>query len=61
MVTGRDTTRLPGESTGTWPGVAGTGWAAATGGLIGNIMQGLSGIAVWVVLTPVVGRLHMKR
>lgn len=41
--------------------ILGYGWAAATSGLIGNVMQGLSGLAVWVVLTPVVGRLHMKR
>ncbi|HPF88857.1 MAG TPA: ECF transporter S component [Candidatus Limiplasma sp.] len=35
-------------------------WAAATGGLIGNLLQGLSGVAVWILLMPVVKRIQKQ-
>ena len=37
--------------------VLGFGWAAATAGFVGNILQGLSAIAIWTVLLPVVKRI----
>lgn len=40
--------------------ILGYGWAAATGGLIGNLLQGLSGVAVWMLLMPVVKRIRKQ-
>ena len=41
--------------------ILGFGWAAATGALLGNVMQGLSGVAVWVLLLPVVKRIQKQQ
>jgi uncharacterized membrane protein len=40
--------------------ILGFGWAAATGGLLGNTIQGLSGVAVWMLLMPVVKRIQKR-
>lgn len=40
--------------------ILGYGWAAAAGSFMGNILQGLSGIAVWIILMPVIKRIQKQ-
>ncbi len=41
--------------------ILGFGWAAATAAILGNVLQGLSGVAVWMLLTPVVKRIQKRQ
>ena len=41
--------------------ILGFGWAAATGGFLGNLLQGFSGVAIWVVLMPVFKRIQKQQ
>ena len=41
--------------------ILGFGWAAATAAVLGNVLQGLSGVAVWMLLTPVVKRIQKRQ
>ena len=41
--------------------ILGFGLAAATGALIGNALQGLSGVAVWMLLMPVIKRIQKQQ
>jgi uncharacterized membrane protein len=40
--------------------ILGYGLAAATAAILGNVLQGLSGVAVWMLLTPVVKRIQKQ-
>jgi uncharacterized membrane protein len=40
--------------------ILGYGWGAATAAVVGNVLQGLSGVAVWILLTPVVKRIRKR-
>lgn len=40
--------------------ILGFGLAAATGGVLGNVLQGLSGVAIWALLMPVVKRIQKQ-
>lgn len=35
-------------------------WATASADVLGNLLQGFSGVAIWVVLLPVVNRIRKK-
>ncbi|MFH1513577.1 MAG: ECF transporter S component [Bacillota bacterium] len=37
------------------------GWAAAAAAVLGNMLQGLSGVTVWLVLMPVVRRIQKRQ
>ena len=41
--------------------ILGFGWAAATAAVLGNALQGLSGVAVWMLLLPVVKRIRKRQ
>lgn len=41
--------------------VLGYGWAAALGAVIPNLVQGLSGVVIALILTPLVGRVKALR
>lgn len=41
--------------------VLGYGWAAALGAVIPNLVQGLSGVVIALILTPLVGRVKTLR
>lgn len=41
--------------------VLGYGWAAALGAVIPNLVQGLSGVVIALILTPLVGRVKVLR
>ena len=40
--------------------ILGYGLAAATAAVLGNVLQGLSGVAVWMLLMPVVKRIRKQ-
>ena len=40
--------------------ILGFGLAAATAGILGNILQGLSGVAIWALLMPVVKQIRKQ-
>jgi len=40
--------------------ILGYGWGAATAAVVGNVLQGLSGVAVWMLLMPVVKRIQKR-
>jgi uncharacterized membrane protein len=35
-------------------------WTTATADILGNVLQGLSGVAIWMILLPVVKRIRKK-
>ncbi len=40
--------------------ILGFGLAAATAGILGNVLQGLSGVAIWALLMPVANRIRKQ-
>ncbi|MBE0601173.1 MAG: ECF transporter S component, partial [Firmicutes bacterium] len=40
--------------------ILGFGLATATAGILGNVLQGLSGVAIWALLIPVANRIRKQ-